>query len=47
MGMNHSVCSPYIWELTLGSGTFGAWNLSQGRDGVGDDDVKNVVVDVR
>jgi hypothetical protein len=45
--MNHSVYSPYIQELTLGSGTFGAWNLSEGRADVGDDDVEDVVVDVR
>jgi hypothetical protein len=45
--MNHSVCSPHIWELTLGSGFSGAWNLSQGRADAVDDDVDDVVVDVR
>jgi hypothetical protein len=44
--MNHYVYPLDIWELTLGSGTFGAWNLSQGwvrKDG---GDVDDVVVDI-
>jgi hypothetical protein len=45
--MNHSVYPLDIWELTLGSETFGAWNLSQGWAGVDGGDFDEVVVDAR